>query len=169
MKQADPCWGSGVPTLNQTGLLKLKIWCRSAYASSCSKISASAGEAKYLWSSPAFRYVFTMRSMSCLRLTSRCGVPTAPRMLLAGDDVDRVHRPEAGELDATLLEIDRAVAPVGHDDVTALPFHLVVQYTPGVVWMRSMRSPLLALVPLAREPRAGPLARLCPCRLPVSG
>src|SRR5205814_5682860 len=29
--------------------------------------------------------------------------------------------------------------------------------TPGVVWMRSMRSPLLALLPLAREPRAGPL------------
>src|SRR3954453_13845492 len=78
MKQADTCWGCGVPTLNQTGLLKLKIWCRRAYASSCSKISASAGEVKYLWSSPAFRYVFTMRSMSCLRLTSRCGVPTAP-------------------------------------------------------------------------------------------
>ncbi|MFF3417992.1 hypothetical protein ACFYW9_25295 [Streptomyces sp. NPDC002698] len=39
-----------------------------------------------------------------------------PRMketaeVLDGDDVDRAHRPEAGELDA---------APVGHDDVTAL-------------------------------------------------
>ncbi len=82
MKQAETCWGCGVPTLNQTGLLKLKIWCRRAYASSCSKISASAGEAKYLWSSPAFRYVFTMRSISCLRLVSRCGVPTAPRKYL---------------------------------------------------------------------------------------
>src|SRR5919206_12111 len=40
MKQAETCWGCGVPTLNQTGLLKLKIWCRRAYASSCSKISA---------------------------------------------------------------------------------------------------------------------------------
>src|SRR5882757_1804154 len=48
MKQAETCWGWGVPTLNQTGLLKLKIWCRRAYASSCSKISASAGEVKYL-------------------------------------------------------------------------------------------------------------------------
>ena len=48
MKQAETCWGCGVPTLNHTGLLKLKIWCRRAYASSCSKISASAGEAKYL-------------------------------------------------------------------------------------------------------------------------
>lgn len=46
MKQAETCCGWGVPTLNHTGLLKLKIWCRRAYASSCSKISASAGEAK---------------------------------------------------------------------------------------------------------------------------
>src|SRR5690242_2302029 len=30
MKQAETCWGCGVPTLNQTGLLKLKIWCRRA-------------------------------------------------------------------------------------------------------------------------------------------
>ena len=51
--------------------------------------------------------------------------------VLAGDDVDRVHRPEVGELDATLLEVDRAVAPVGHDDVTALPGHLVVRMHAG--------------------------------------
>ncbi len=51
--------------------------------------------------------------------------------VLAGDDVDRVHRPEVGELDATLLEVDRAVAPVGHDDVTALPRHLVVRVHAG--------------------------------------
>ncbi len=30
MKQAETCWGWGVPTLNQTGELKLKIWCSSA-------------------------------------------------------------------------------------------------------------------------------------------
>ena len=35
--------------------------------------------------------------------------------------------PEVGELDAALLEVDRAVAPVGHDDVAALPGHLVVR------------------------------------------
>ncbi len=51
--------------------------------------------------------------------------------VLAGDDVDRVHRPEVGELDAALLEVDRAVAPVGHDDVTALPGHLVVRVHAG--------------------------------------
>ncbi len=50
--------------------------------------------------------------------------------VLAGDDVDRVHRPEVGELDAALLEVDRAVAPVGHDDVTALPRHLVIGVDP---------------------------------------
>jgi len=35
-----------VPTLNHTGLLKLKTWCRSMCVSSCSKIVASSSEAK---------------------------------------------------------------------------------------------------------------------------
>src|SRR5690606_38835930 len=82
MKQADTCWGCGVPTLNQTGRLKLKIWCRRAYASSCAKITASAGDAKYVWSSPAFRYVCSMRSISCLMMVSRCEEPRAPRKYL---------------------------------------------------------------------------------------
>src|SRR3954452_15652672 len=38
MKQADTCWGAGVPTLNQTGELKLNTWCRSIHVSSCSKV-----------------------------------------------------------------------------------------------------------------------------------
>src|SRR4051794_35641931 len=46
MKQAETCWGLLVPTLNQTGELNEKTWCRSAWVSSCSKISASSGEAK---------------------------------------------------------------------------------------------------------------------------
>lgn len=46
MKQADTCWGEGVPTLNQTGELKLNTWCSSIQVSSCAKTSASAGEAK---------------------------------------------------------------------------------------------------------------------------
>src|SRR3954468_24667615 len=46
MKQADTCCGLGVPTLNQTGELKLNTWCRSIHVSSCSKTSASASEAK---------------------------------------------------------------------------------------------------------------------------
>src|SRR4051812_14063043 len=46
MKQALTCWGELVPTLNQTGELKLNTWCSSIQVSSCSKISASVGEAK---------------------------------------------------------------------------------------------------------------------------
>src|SRR5215217_7727779 len=46
MKHALTCCGALVPTLNQTGLLKLKYWCRSIQASSCSKISASPSVAK---------------------------------------------------------------------------------------------------------------------------
>ena len=38
--------GDGVPTLNQTGELKEKYWLTSSQVSSCSKISASASEAK---------------------------------------------------------------------------------------------------------------------------
>src|SRR5215467_4606273 len=46
MKQAETCCGELVPTLNQTGELKLKIWWTSACLSSWSKISASLGVAK---------------------------------------------------------------------------------------------------------------------------
>src|SRR3954469_5236943 len=46
MKQALTCCGALVPTLNQTGELKLNTWCSSIQASSCSKTSASAGVAK---------------------------------------------------------------------------------------------------------------------------
>ena len=46
MKQAETCCGASVPTLNQTGELKLKTWCSRAQVSSCSKTSASASVAK---------------------------------------------------------------------------------------------------------------------------
>ena len=46
MKQALTCCGALVPTLNQTGELKLKTWCSSIQVSSCSKISASPSVAK---------------------------------------------------------------------------------------------------------------------------
>src|SRR5205809_6787533 len=46
MKQALTCCGEAVPTLNQTGELKLNTWCSSIQVSSCSKTSASAGVAK---------------------------------------------------------------------------------------------------------------------------
>src|SRR5918997_2702685 len=47
MKQALTCCGDLVPTLNQTGELNEKYWCSSIQVSSCSKISASSGVAKY--------------------------------------------------------------------------------------------------------------------------
>src|SRR6185436_5740567 len=46
MKQALTCCGAGVPTLNQTGELKLNTWWTSIQVSSCSKTSASASVAK---------------------------------------------------------------------------------------------------------------------------
>src|SRR5665213_2780668 len=46
MKHADTCCGADVPTLNQTGELKLNTWCSKAYVSSCSKIVASSTVAK---------------------------------------------------------------------------------------------------------------------------
>src|SRR5690606_11729771 len=46
MKQAETCCGDGVPTLNQTGELKLNTWCSSIQVSSCSKTSASPSVAK---------------------------------------------------------------------------------------------------------------------------
>src|SRR5829696_5692467 len=53
MKQALTCCGEAVPTLNQTGELKLNTWCSSIQVSSCSKTSASPSLAKYSCSRPA--------------------------------------------------------------------------------------------------------------------
>src|SRR3954469_12009236 len=47
MKQADTCCLDSVPTLNQTGELKLNTWFRSMQVSSCSKIVASSADRKY--------------------------------------------------------------------------------------------------------------------------
>src|SRR5688572_16156280 len=46
MKQALTCCGEAVPTLNQTGELKLNTWCSSIQVSSWSKSSASPGLTK---------------------------------------------------------------------------------------------------------------------------
>src|SRR5262249_21842686 len=46
MKHAETCWGEAVPTLNQTGELKLKYCWTSSQVSSCSKSSASLTVAK---------------------------------------------------------------------------------------------------------------------------
>src|SRR6266545_2732225 len=46
MKQALACCGDVVPTLNQTGELKLNTWCSSIQVSSCPNTSASSAERK---------------------------------------------------------------------------------------------------------------------------
>jgi hypothetical protein len=53
MKQALTCCGDVVPTLNQTGELKLNTWCSSIQVSSSEKTSASFWVAKYRCSTPA--------------------------------------------------------------------------------------------------------------------
>ncbi|GMA89141.1 hypothetical protein GCM10025868_43910 [Angustibacter aerolatus] len=50
--------------------------------------------------------------------------------VLRGDDGGGVHRPEVGELDATLLEDRLAGLPVLLHDVTTLPGDLVVRVHP---------------------------------------
>src|SRR4051794_7644685 len=79
MKQALTCCGDVVPTLNQTGELKLNTWCSSIQVSSCAKTSASSPDAKYPCSTPATWYFDTTRSMSWRSDHSRTSVPTAPR------------------------------------------------------------------------------------------
>ncbi len=54
-----------------------------------------------------------------------------PAEVLAGNNVGGVHRPELRELHSPLLEVDRAVPPVGHDDVPGLPGDLVVRVDAG--------------------------------------
>src|SRR5436305_9195574 len=46
MKHAETCCGLAVPTLNQTGELKLNTWCSSIHVISWANTSASAGLAK---------------------------------------------------------------------------------------------------------------------------
>ena len=71
--------------------------------------------------------------------------------VLGGHDVGGVDRPEIGEFHTALLEVDRAVPPVGHQNVAAFPGHIVVRVhaVPGVD-------------ALYREPLASALA--APCR-----
>jgi hypothetical protein len=68
--------------------------------------------------------------------------------VLAGDDVRRVEGPEVGELDAALLEVDRAVAPVRHHDITALPGDLVVRVHP-VLGVDALEAEALPCLPAA--------------------
>src|ERR1700734_3307892 len=73
--------------------------------------------------------------------------------VLGGGAVGGVDGPEVGELDPTLLEVDRAVPPVGHDDIAALPSDLVVRVhaLPGVN-APDRESLARALAPTRRRP-----------------
>ncbi len=46
MKQAEHCGRGSMPTLNQTGELKLIFWCTSMWVSSAWKVARSSGVAK---------------------------------------------------------------------------------------------------------------------------
>src|SRR4051794_23988082 len=101
-----------------------------------------------------------MRSMSCLRLTSRWGVPTAPRKYLLVTMLTAFTDQKSGNSTprcSKLTEPSRQLVMTTSRRAQATSSY---GCTPGVVWMRSMRRPLFAaaLVPLARELRAGPLA-----------
>ena len=110
--------------------------------------------------------------------------------VLRGDDVARVDRPGGGELHAALLEVDRAVAPVGHHDVAPLPRHGVVGVDAGrgvqalhaqplrrrhlgarrgdlldaVVPSGGARCRGLVVGPLGGLGHAGPALRVCGCQ-----
>ena len=91
--------------------------------------------------------------------TRAAGVPTAPRKYFVVTMLVALTLHDGGELDAALLEVDRAVAPVGHDDVAALPGHLVVGVHAGG---GEDALDLQALAParrLGRAPRARPAKR----------
>ena len=87
--------------------------------------------------------VSTTRSATCLQRRLPLGrAERAPEVLL-GDDVGGVERPADGELDAELLEGDRAVAVVGDAGVAPLPRRPRRRgATPSVVKWRRMPMPV---------------------------
>ncbi|CAB4589225.1 unannotated protein [freshwater metagenome] len=96
MKHAETCCGALVPTLNQTGELKEKIWFINICVNSCSKISASTSVAKYPFSLPDFVYESTTRSITCFSDHSRFSYPTAPRKYFVVTMVDAFTDHESG-------------------------------------------------------------------------
>src|SRR6478735_11499010 len=82
MKQAEHCGLSSMPTLNQTGELKLIFWWTGRWVSSAWKVRRSSSLAKYCWVSAQPAIVLTTRSMSWRTLVSRSGVSRWPRKYL---------------------------------------------------------------------------------------
>src|ERR1044072_3799370 len=94
--------------------------------------------------------------MSCLRLASRSGEPTAPRKYLLVTMLTAFTDQKSGNSTprcSKLTDPSRQLVMT-----TSRRSHATSSYgcTPGVVWTRSIRRPLF-LLPLEREPRAGPL------------
>ena len=126
MKQALTCCGALVPTLNQTGELKLKHLVQQHPGQLVLEDLGVAlgGEVAVLATGRAVGEHDPVDELTQAALALR-GADGAAEVL-RGDDVGGVDAPLGGELHAALLEVDRAVPPVGHDDVAALPGDLVV-------------------------------------------
>src|SRR5215813_8035670 len=164
MKHALTCCGDAVPTLNHTGELKLNTWCNSIHVSSAPNTSASAGDAKYPCSSPALRYVFTTRSMSCFKLHSRSAVPSAPRKYFVVTMFAALMLHESGNSTpccSKLIEPSRQFVMT-----TSRRSHVTSSYgcTPSVVHTRWTRMPAgaLRLLPRADSPAEAPTLSVMP-------
>ena len=127
MKHADACCGTpGTPMLNHTGLLNAARWVTRMYFSSAVNASASVvvGEVAALGAPRGDRVGDPVDDLAQRRLA--LGVPSVPRKYFWATMLRGVQRPGDRELDAGLLEGDRAVLPVGDPGVAPLPHHLVV-------------------------------------------
>ena len=126
MKQALTCCGALVPTLNQTGRVEAEVLVHEHPGQLVLEDLrvALAGEVAVLAAGRTVGEHHPVDELAQAALALRAADGAAE--VLRGDDVGGVDAPLGGELDAALLEVDRAVAPVGHDDVAALPGHLVV-------------------------------------------
>ena len=83
MKHAEHCGFSSMPTLNQTGLLKLAICAASMQVSSAWNVPASSGVRKYPSFRPHSAMVSLTRLMSWRTERSRSESPTRPRKYFA--------------------------------------------------------------------------------------
>ena len=127
MKQAVACCGTpGTPMLNHTGELNAAFWVTSRCLSSSLKASASlvVDEVAVLDAPRGDRVDHAVDDLAQRRLA--LGRAEGAAEVLLGDDVGGVQRPRRRELDAELLEGDRAVLEVGDAGVAPLPGDLVV-------------------------------------------
>ena len=84
--------------------------------------------------------------------------------VLCRHDVRRVDRPEVGELDAALLKVDRAIPPVRHHDISALPGDLVIGVNAFAGVDTAQRQALGALAAALRRWTACRLGHVLPLR-----